>query len=1157
MKKNPKSKKAAGSSPLANHQTNKPTETLNMNNIEFPVNQNETLPKPKEIPTNQTQVTPTQKEIPTMNNTVLPASWQYTPVGNLAARNTAGFEKRPYLPDWQNNGMSLLEAIEGLGDRHTGYGLLLGEPSGGVLAVDIDGEGPLNLWLQHFQEIPNTICWTSGKPNSFQFAFQLSPEQRDKLNNYTRSRWVFKSPDGKQLDFRWTGCQSLLPPSLHPSGEHYTWVIEPNGDNLLPCPDAVIDLMLSKDTAPELSSAPPSATDQSWSAFYKESLLPRVNFSWYSRRIPQLSMRGKQEARGCCPIHGGESPDNFCVTLTNHTYCCFSGCEGEGGDPLKLLHVLDGGSGNPRGASFIEAVKTLAQELNVDIPETLKKNERTETERVRAQLKRSVSTTPDLSTAMEGWNPPVEHNCHLGYFSNPKPTQSNPNPEPEFSARTNFVIKLRHEIRSHDGMGGAYTFEVRRQYDTEPRLCTIRGSECTTSKKFLDALRGEYGSGLTSSLKDWELQHLLHRLIHEYKLAGGKEYRLAERLGRQEDGTWVFHDRQYKSDGTPTHPQESLWVYNAQLGQTKRGSEVLTDAIESPTIAPECPNALPNLIEAMRPFFGSNFQRAALTLGFVVAGLHFQQIINTEGAFPIASLYGDPGSQKTLATENALSVVGSNWSRIGSLAYTSVSALYQRGKLTGNLPFCWDDPARDKELDETINAWFNAKPRLVRNNEQKPFSPLMLTSNFAVGEFRQSTATRLFPLYFPRVVDIDMTSYDKLRRAQETASGALPSLISIGYDRAAVLDIELELAAYLPPNMLRQARSIALVCWFTEKVLQRAGAPEALTIRDWVKRFLCPSISENNQANSLADFVEKLHALQTEAKVGDWNVRVVAGRDGKDYLAVHLASVWPVIDKSFSPTYSSKIIAALVKDNGGMASSQKFVSNRDVALAYQRTIQTHTEVEAPAMTTKRCYLIPIDLAPQFSPAHLQAEEDELTSELTQLTSSLHPYVNSQNSYPVRDSGHSNSSVNRVDKKQEIERREYSESSEWGAEDMDHASEYIEHEIGVNYVNSVNSEKSESETRSQQEVQQSLPVNTPCKPSSQVDISSVNSPVNVNIGDRVQASDGLIESSEFKVDRITPEGVWVIAIPGSLAFTQRRERTGSNSPFIPTYYQKIE
>jgi hypothetical protein len=58
------------------------------------------------------------------------------------------------------------------------------------------------------------------------------------------------------------------------------------------------------------------------------------------------------------------------------------------------------------------------------------------------------------------------------------------------------------------------------------------------------------------------------------------------------------------------------------------------------------------------------------------------------------------------------------------------------------------------------------------------------------------------------------------------------------------------------------------------------------------------------------------------------------------------------------------------------------------------------------------------------------------------------------------------------------------------------------------------------------------------------------------GDRVLASDGILWSDEWKVDRVTPEGVWVMALPGTQAFTHRTARTGSNSPFIPDHIEKL-
>jgi hypothetical protein len=52
--------------------------------------------------------------------------------------------------------------------------------------------------------------------------------------------------DGKpeQLELRWDGCQSVLPPSVHPMTGHYRWRRSPTEVAIAPAPMWVIEAML-------------------------------------------------------------------------------------------------------------------------------------------------------------------------------------------------------------------------------------------------------------------------------------------------------------------------------------------------------------------------------------------------------------------------------------------------------------------------------------------------------------------------------------------------------------------------------------------------------------------------------------------------------------------------------------------------------------------------------------------------------------------------------------------------------------------------------------------------------------------------------------------------------------------------------------------------
>jgi hypothetical protein len=140
--------------------------------------------------------------------------WRYT--------NVRAGDKRPYPDAWQNTPLTLEQVAS------TNIGLILGEHSGGVMAIDFDGE---TAWQWFDREIgcplPPTASWTSGKPYRCQMAFTVPPEAWELVRP---KKIVTKPPsapgagDGEGFEFRWTGGQSVLPPSRLNDGRQYMWL---------------------------------------------------------------------------------------------------------------------------------------------------------------------------------------------------------------------------------------------------------------------------------------------------------------------------------------------------------------------------------------------------------------------------------------------------------------------------------------------------------------------------------------------------------------------------------------------------------------------------------------------------------------------------------------------------------------------------------------------------------------------------------------------------------------------------------------------------------------------------------------------------------------------------------------------------------------------
>ena len=160
--------------------------------------------------------------------TYIPSNWRFTPVDGKAA-----FEH-----GWQNGNDHVVEEID---SSKYGYGLVLGERSGNIVAVDFDGKVAWDYFdkyigLEHLdQDIP---IWTSGKPNRCQMLWRV-PEHRLGVVNL---RTVKVGPDknNRKLEFRWNAAQSVVPPSKHPETGQYSWVVEPREDNIKDMPEAIL-----------------------------------------------------------------------------------------------------------------------------------------------------------------------------------------------------------------------------------------------------------------------------------------------------------------------------------------------------------------------------------------------------------------------------------------------------------------------------------------------------------------------------------------------------------------------------------------------------------------------------------------------------------------------------------------------------------------------------------------------------------------------------------------------------------------------------------------------------------------------------------------------------------------------------------------------------
>jgi Bifunctional DNA primase/polymerase, N-terminal len=190
---------------------------------------------------------------------IYPANWRFTMVSG----------KAPFMKKWQNNPLEVHQT-----DSDFGIGLILGEQSGGVMALDLDGPtsfkwfddniGPLETILKP------SVIWSSGKPSRMQIAFNVSDEYWDAL-----STKKFKTSDTLKegIEFRWNGCQSVLPPSPHPETGFYKWVSDasPVNQTVEMIPDALLMFWLEQCVyvAPDVAPVAVDLSDQSISTCHE------------------------------------------------------------------------------------------------------------------------------------------------------------------------------------------------------------------------------------------------------------------------------------------------------------------------------------------------------------------------------------------------------------------------------------------------------------------------------------------------------------------------------------------------------------------------------------------------------------------------------------------------------------------------------------------------------------------------------------------------------------------------------------------------------------------------------------------------------------------------------------------------------------------------
>ena len=150
----------------------------------------------------------------------IPTDWELLPLDN---------KKRPFDPylgrlisEWQNGPSWDPDDI--ITARPAAVGVMLGPISGGLLAVDFDGPGSEEKFIELFgrpsSELPVSLAWTSGREQRRQVAFMVDPDWWDYISGSKK----YKNAQGcNVLELRWAGQQSAFA-GAHPDTDGYRWI---------------------------------------------------------------------------------------------------------------------------------------------------------------------------------------------------------------------------------------------------------------------------------------------------------------------------------------------------------------------------------------------------------------------------------------------------------------------------------------------------------------------------------------------------------------------------------------------------------------------------------------------------------------------------------------------------------------------------------------------------------------------------------------------------------------------------------------------------------------------------------------------------------------------------------------------------------------------
>ena len=320
----------------------------------------------------------------------IPDNWVLVPLQDKAPKRN-GWESEPAL-DREFIKALILDGEEKISKKtgkafkiySSGYGIRTGTVSGGILAIDVDGHQAHEL-LQLISGglLPKTVSFCSGKPGRYQLLYQIPAHRQPTLVKFNRKpikQWGEFTSDC-DLDFRYNGVQSCLPPSRHPDTGSYKWINSPVDTEVAIAPYwlcNLLDNLANEEQQEKLDAEQAKQAQEERRRLRKldnplgsDNLIDLVEQA--AERLGEDIYTGTRLRKsgsklvGKCPQHGGESGTSFQVSPKDWSWYCH-GCA-TGGHAVQYRYFLKGYKGTPKGQEFVAVARELIEDAGLQFPE--------------------------------------------------------------------------------------------------------------------------------------------------------------------------------------------------------------------------------------------------------------------------------------------------------------------------------------------------------------------------------------------------------------------------------------------------------------------------------------------------------------------------------------------------------------------------------------------------------------------------------------------------------------------------------------------------------------------------------------------------------------------------------------------------------------------